>query len=494
MARRRGVRDVSRRPAALILALMFVIAGTSLLSTSGNVRAGSQVICSPCTPCDPNGCGGGSCTYTGPISIFHELWANSTNFTVIFDVSTSSNLPVGIFNFSWGTTTSYQFTAISGLGLGNNTPEAVPVNFLVPSTTYYFQIAAWLYCHDSAGYHNYHGWFNGSLSTGNDSMTTVRGIVYDTAGAHAPSGVPIVLSCVYPTSWSVSRSTTTNSNGVYSLALPTLCQQPGLSLQVEDGPWEYLCGLQECWTSPEWKAVWNASYQFPDPQYLNIYLQTVTETWVPEIVDYTHTSEATISVTSGNTFTTSSSSSIAGNGISSSATKTTTQTITNPGNVGWQELLNTTGNIEVNAFGNRTPWVNAIQYWGSPNKNNQSVSITDPTTPSTFGKNGCDWWDAYLPPDSPDRVNMSVSGSYNITSGISASINLGSTVGIGDGVDFDASVTVPIEASDSGTTSTSGTVQVQLASIDQETEWDICFQGGGSTSSGVTVHVWLLSG
>ena len=89
---------------------------------------------------------------------------------------------------------------------------------------------------------------------------------------------------------------------------------------------------------------------------------------------------------------------------------------------------------------------------------------------------------------------MSVSGSYTITSGISASINLGSTVGIGDGVDFDASVTVPIEASDSGTTSTSGTVQVQLASIDQETEWDICFQGGGSTSSGVTVHVWLLSG
>ncbi|MCI4343467.1 MAG: hypothetical protein L3J92_05065 [Thermoplasmata archaeon] len=184
--------------------------------------------------------------------------------------------------------------------------------------------------------------------------------------------------------------------------------------------------------------------------------------------------------------------------MTSYASINTNVILSNPGNVGLEKLLNVTGNVATNGLTNRTPWVNAVQYWGvpyGPNSTIQNVSGSDPTSPSEFSASDCPLYNFQVHNNSSDAVNMTVSGSFTTSSGVSFSLTLGGSVGLGDGIgSINTGVSIPVSLTSGGTVSSSEGVHVAIAKLPYLTEWDVCYQGDDSVTDGVTVHAWLLSG
>jgi hypothetical protein len=523
------------RLTSFVVPLLFLTSGSSLFFAGGVVRAGGQVICSPCTPCDPNGCTSGPCP-SGSITISHSIQHNATNATITFMISKSSQIPVGVFNLSWGPTTAYQYNYVTGEGLGNSTPYVAFINYLAPSTAYYYEIQGWLSCKSSGVWHNYHGSYSSSWTTGSDSWNFISGTVVDVNDSTGWPTMPIGIECnlgpesTFHTAELGAEAGSggpagTGSNWVpnlysYNITVPTdnACNSYTVtvynsfcinSTSIFQYYWSSECGGD---TGPLWEGHWNESITVPAPQFVNFGLPTTVTTWIPLAMGFVHNSSggnvrialensatysSTWSETYGDVYTYSS---------ASWATSGTEGDVLNQ-NVEMYGQYNVTGMVIANMAGNRTPFEENIQYWGVPSHVKDSpYTAADPYNLSDFSKTTCSpggtgsTYKISLTKDSYWNATINSSGSEG--SEVKAGVYLTFGVGVGVGLDFGLTgigvgVGVDVEFNLVDTTlamtssyHTSWPFSIQF--LQSGVYYSVCAVGGGSGNA-ISIHVYESS-
>lgn len=247
----------------------------------------------------PGGCGGcpaGTATVTAQM-----VSVNPTNATVKFELTT-----VGAYvTLVWGNTTSYGFTALAA-NEPLDTWISVFLDYLEPSTTFYYNITAATGCYNT-------GYTTGSFATGTDNALVVQGIVHDTNGAKG-SGLFIMVNCTTSSLWYSDGYT--DSNGYFSLNVGGVggAYCPAHSL----GHFRVAVFTSNS-NGGYWTGHWNETIIVWAPQFLNVNLPLNHKTYVPASAEFVHTSWADISSFSTTVYTTTGSSwNYAGTGGSTS--------------------------------------------------------------------------------------------------------------------------------------------------------------------------------
>lgn len=491
------------RPATLLALLVALLAAVAF--SVPNVHAGPAMQCIQ----ENNTIGGVSSTATG------------TNVTVSW--TESYTVPTTLY---WGNTTSY--LEPSQVVDGSSGHFSVFLDFLEPSTTYYFELSAprdviGSLCINSASY-------NGQWITKADSMALFSGKVMSDTGAHAPAGVYVIASCLGLTGDELSDPSggVTNSAGVYAIPAPgfTVAVIGGdyacpsgdpYSVQVENWQLSYYnqssgCTLYPC-SSTQWDGYWNASFAVWGLQDINFNLAPVERAAHPIITtaEFSDTGYASVSYCSSSQTTMESQSSTSMSGLlfgvsySVSSVEARTQTIgsgsciDNQGEPGWEAwgTPNVTGDIAFDALGNRTPWVAWSQFWGAlsdPGNGNVSGgpmqdSAVEPDSPS--GACYSNSYDAYI--YHYEIVANTVPQSFEFEAGGSFSGNSGETVG----------VSIPFYLDGTQEGNVGGTWAYSLTTT-QSNNFEISINIGGpyptnhyytiagctSTGTGLTLTVW----
>jgi len=138
-----------------------------LIGTSVSIAPASalvQVCIQGCPP--PPKC---PTPYSSSVSVI-AVTIYSYNATVTWEVSSAAG---GGSTFTWGPTTSYQYTAANGAS--NNAEQTVMLGPLSPTTTYYYHIATDPSCSDNSGTHYYPGSYSGSFTTYSSSILLTWG-------------------------------------------------------------------------------------------------------------------------------------------------------------------------------------------------------------------------------------------------------------------------------------------------------------------------------
>ncbi len=500
--RNRELRLRKRRltPGVVLLSLM-MLPGLSLTALAAPANADPLHVCTACpnnpSLCEPNcgtGGGGGGCpvgTLTVSVAVTN---VNPTNATMTITYSSGSNL-----NVTWGNSTNY--------GLWDNTtngpwPFTVFLNYLQPSWTYYYKVQAYESC------------WTGATSTGHwttgiePSTVPLTGVVYDVNGTYDHSGnVAVYTQCadsgiVPPSVW--SKVSFTNSLGQYSIQswlysgyTPYYpCQ--GYDVQVLN----WVASYTGVGTSNVWLNHWNESIVVWAPQVVNFGLPTAITTWVPMAEAFVHNQTAR-AIEAGNSY-----------------FKSTYTTYTNTGqyyysSVGWnnggtftanpdQNIIdlgqfNTTGDLRMNAMGNRTPYIDAIQYWGNPLRSNDVPTYaSDPEALSNFNQNTCQFWKQARPQGNwwNDSVNISGTAINKVTAGTYLTFGVGIGIGldfgltgIGIGVGPDISFVIVHESSSITVIQNSQWAWQIHYTYPGTHYYSVCLDSGGPTDT-VVMHIW----
>jgi len=491
---RRATEWNSRRWALWIAVLVMV--GASL-GPLGMVRDARGMICC--------GGGGGGCWSAGtPIELSASVSTNPTNATVTYQASSSSQIPFGMANLYWGPSTSYPYTAVTGQGFGTAPTGSATdfLNYLKPSTTYYYKITATDTCDGTT----YSGSTTGSWATGSDGMTSISGTIYDMNGNVAPANIYVALYCQGSSAlagWDLTSSTGQYSFTVYQGSyLGWVC--PGnYVVSVDNYPVDWAQELN-VW-SAVWSGHWNETIEVYDAQLVNFYLPTnYVSGWVPMTYDFaTNSQYVEFSVSSSSTFETQESYSLSvqgaingvsvGGGTSYSATATTNVAKTLNGVEGDSFIIQQEYVVTGTAvFDAATRLVSLFPDFFEPSGSMGSgpTSVGDwlpqPACNSDPGVVYCE----YQETSTPNSYSMTDGGSYTLSS----SFNMGVSVPISlPGIGVTGSVSDSYTTSFATTSSTSYTVSFTVASPSTTCYGFVYeFQGDGSSQYGVVAHVWGL--
>jgi len=461
----------SRTPARVVITIALVVV---LLVTPASVKAGGNTKCGcACLQC-------GVCPTPYTLTLSSTVLTNSTDSTVFYELSTSSSWSTAFTNLTWGNSTSYVFTAGTYQLTGENGWNVFFLNYLEPSTTYYYKVVGYASCSDSSGNHMYRGTDTGSWKTGQDSLDVISGTVYNSTGSTGPANLNVEATCGNPIHW--TGEGLTNSHGQYTLISngggPQVCGTLPITVSVEN--W-----VDPGYQSIVWSGQWNETMVVWAPQVMNFNLAANYKTYVPSSVEFVHSSDAEISSYSTQIYTTTENTwSYAGNGGSTSESSQAAWGTTVPAG---DSLLTdtewwTSGTAIFNAINNRQATLGGLQYFDQ--------------TGVSFNVNGWTDWQTSQPSSGFCEKFNSASSIFTLT--------LSGSDTIASGYDFDvgvsagpASASVPIQ---NVLESTSGfTTQVTFTLTNPNSGSYAYFlintEGGGSSSSNqaIVAHVWLVS-
>jgi hypothetical protein len=501
---------------------LFVVAPPPVLADSG----GPGYKCIPCPGgpgCEPN-CGPPPpCPTPYTVGLGSSVPLNSTNATILYWVTTSSPVPAAYSSLSWGLNTSYSWTAISNQSVGF-IPDKTFLDFLDPSTKYYYHVHAWTTCTDGSGTHHYVGDYYGSWSTRADYMTSISGFVRNANGVAAPNNVWVQATCVntYYGSFSSGGYTGDTSPGHYTISISgwqianySMCN--GILIQV-------LNGEENLWT-----GFWNESVVVWMPQVVDFYLPSnYISPYFPAVLDFSNAAAgySTISYSSGTStsYTTSFeySWSVGVGGTGGSGTSSTSKTYSEGSSGGFQQQggaldyiaqMETTGTVEFNAISRDWAMTQMTLYGGLLNgepaaQNPNFVQPSDWLTPMAMNQSSNTpkpyfIWNSgagkYME-DVLDKTSgfyytggVTTSTTLSVTGGYSASFGLSPSLpGVG-------SVSLSVGAQWSQSSSTTYTQELTYSVGMPYGGSPICFdvigQGGSSSPTSTTadmfgIYVW----
>jgi hypothetical protein len=423
------------------------------------------------------------------VSISGSYSTQSTNATLSFEATDTPSQCGGAYVYvtlTWGNSTSYPFKDITNIAYTWNTEYSAPLlDYLAPSTTYYYHLLG------TGG--AYSGNYYGSWKTNQDSSNYVSGIVSDVNGTRAPFGMQVAIRCLplNPISdWGTLA--TTSSKGVYSaqVVFSGVNECPhGMQVQalnVENG-------------YTQWANRWNETIDVYAPQIVNFYVSTQTLTWVPVDYQFDHVTQAQgdtwMNYSSSATYTSTYAATIAGNGVQSTTSFGQSQGAAAPQGQGLEVInqLNTTGMTMFDALTNRTPYVQAVQYWGTAWHwyDGPPTKADWITQPPSLPSPGCAA--VQVSPGYRAYVGMNVSGSFTNTAGFSLDISVGISIP-GNGIGIGPSVGFPFEVTSSATSSSGSVATITIVNTASVLHWyEYCFDGQQSSSSGITSHLWETS-
>jgi hypothetical protein len=405
---------------------------------------------------------------------------NATNSSLSWDES-PAGYPTILF---WGNSSAYGWpsmtiNASTTYSNGSGVYYSPPLNYLKPSTTYYFEI----YVSLPAGWCGSGPWAHpGTWTTKSDSLTTFSGQVEDSSGATPPVNSVIYVSCFTPVG-KYFTDTLTTGGGYFSVSLPGTGCWPYGSSEIFD--LEYLNAAG----GVTWVNHWNETLVLYAPGYYQLYSQLNYKTYVPSSVEFVHTPYAdlssyssTIYTTTGNTW------EFAGNGGSTSESAQDSWG-TNSIPAGDSLLVSTewytTGTGVFNATGGRIASMSGLTFFDE--------------TGARFSVNGWTDWQTSAPSSGFCESFNSSSAQWTLT--------IGGSVTVSSGYDIDLSVSAPIAGSPSVTVpvqntlgSTSGETTTVIFTLTNPNPGSyesflINTQGGSSSASGVAVvaHVWQVA-
>jgi len=185
----------------------------------------------------------------------------------------------------------------------------------------------------------------------------------------------------------------------------------------------------------------------------------------------------------------------AGNGVTSSHEFAQAQGAAAPEGQSLEvvDQLNTTGMIVNNAMGNRTPYVQGVQYWGYAWNWHVGAPLKPDwiTSPPSLPSTGCTQVSA--DPGYKAYAMMTISGTLTNTAGYSVSLGVGVSYPE-DGVSIGPSIAFTFQVTSSGATSTSAQAIVTVLNTGStEHYYEYCFEGDSSTTSGIVLHIWQTS-
>lgn len=205
------------------------------------------------------------------------------------------------------------------------------------------------------------------------------------------------------------------------------------------------------------------------------------------------------SVTASGSFPTATTYYIAGNGVTSSTSVSEGQGFSSGWNssIEYQEKHNVTGDVRVNMIGNRTPYIDATQWWGHELSESTGTASADWTSYSNYGCSQllvCNGWIQRGAPLSYKQ--MSIGGSITAVSGFDMSVSFGFSAPVGDGITVGPSIGFDIVSTSSATASGSQQVLIDFQVSSNAPyawyEFDVLCEGGSSSNVGLVAHIWQI--
>jgi PKD repeat protein len=401
----------------------------------------------------------------------------STSATTALVTWTNSPATGSVNTFLWGPTSSLGYQAFAG-------GSQASLQYLQPSTTYSYEITLTNTCYSSSTYF-------GTFSTGaGTTPTSLSGTVYDTTGATAPAGVGLDANCVSysgSSGWSNVGTTTalakTTSTGTFTISVPG--PQSGSSCggyQIDEG------------VSGQWPNHFTETlFVFPYSQSVNFYLEpdaAVPVVTVPLFVEYAHSPYVSYTLGSTQTWTTTTTAMVGGNGVSASITDTatTTYTATQGRNLEGAYAQNFEGRWAFDAVNGRTFTLTGLTAVGNPvftlggnlfpsDKMTLSQIVNNPRTLTKtiqYGYSASYQW--------------TFAGSVTLAAGFDGSISIGASI---FGIDVGGSVKVQFQLSQ--TVSSTYTISFTLNNNDPAKlthTFYIFPQGSAASATGIILHTW----
>jgi hypothetical protein len=470
----------------MILGTFFFVLGPGPLQPIAPASASPD--CIPCPGggglCEPN-CGGGGCP-EGTVSVSATATGKATEAWINWTTN------YGSYNtMSWGNTTSYSYTAVSNQYGGS---WNIFLNYLDPNTTYYYHISASKSCYNSGSH-------SGSFATSADLTDMFSGMIEDVNGTQAPTGMIVQVGCHNPYSgYNYSTQTLVSYNygaGInYRVSVSLYCQSEGLGyvVFVSNG---VLPG------TGTWQGRWNETFVVWAPQVVNFGLPTTVDSWIPMTEAFVHNASARAIQENSAYFQSTYTSSSEGESYHSSATWTAYGNFTPPTG---QSIIDmgqfyTDGNLVMNAIGNRTPYVAAIQYWGTALRSSDNPTFaSDSETLADFNQNTCQYWKQNWPAGTWWDDSVMIAGSAE--SKVAAGVYLTFGVGVGVGLDFGITgpgVGIGPDLSFIIVTTSSTLIESfhagwgwQIHYTSPGEFFSVCLDSGGPTGT-VIMHIWESS-
>ncbi len=475
---------IGRAVVPIAIALFFF---GMILYGSGIVAADPNGVCI-CPTCKQLQCG--SCPTSG-LTLTSSVQANSTNVTVSFKLRSNSAPTSALANLNWGPNTSYAYPAGSNEGVGTTQFIYSFINYLAPTSRYYYQVYAWASCSDSIGNHNYHAWLNSTWTTGTDNLVAFTGTVFDSNGAHDPGNLYMAVRCV--SSGTPFTYYLTTSTGFYNLTVwnpyTGWACDGAYYVSVENWPvdWTDLGVYSSVWT-----GHWNETIVTYAPQVLNFYMPVnYLSPMTPMVLDYTNDAYVSFDYATGLVTTTTSSWEFEGQGENTSFTSSNmTQLSSAPSeNLEYYVAYDVTGATVFNAETSRIPQVSTWSYVGMPLSSNQSSNrVSDPVTPfydSTLKNETC-----YAKSQGQSGTYYtSYSQSYQLTSTFNLDLSL--SLDLGHGLSISSSVlTYSNSISNGGGRSWTLSYTIDVPHGDPTTNVWVYVQPGVTNQVGPVVHAW----
>lgn len=519
-----------------ILSVLGIVAGNARASGG---QSGNPAVCEPGTCCPPGGCKS-TCPTPYVIDLAAGVPVNSTNATIRYWATASSPLPGGTANVYWGTTTSYGITAATGQAFVTElSPTSDFINFLQPSTKYYYEITATGTCTDSKGTHTYTGTLTGSWSTGTtDAMTTLSGVVSDSTGAVFSNGLVEAFCMNLPSgAETVVSEGVTSSSGYYSIAVPGYDTSNGdyqctggsypIKVQFFNQQTIYYVG-STAYESNQWTGHWNETVFIFAPQVVNFVVPlNYISPYFPVYLDFSNAAagystigfeagtSSSFTTTLGYSWSIGTGTGLGMSGSSSTSTTYTVQTTTgisqNGGNLDYIIQMETTGDVEFNAlaYAWAVPTITLFGAWLNGEPAQQNSNFVQPTVwlaPWNYASNGGYFLTDTTVQKSMDGVYLNDPG-FTYSYGVTTESTTSSTGGYA--ISFNLALTIPGGPSVTGSvgmswseTSTSGYSDSLTWSAGEPAGGSaVCidvFGEGGSQSANtatmVSIYTWTPTG
>lgn len=282
---RRSKGGENRRAWPTVMLTVTIV--VTLLASLGSVRASGTGNATP-EKCPPS-CPPPTCPTPYTFSYTSSVQVNPTNVTIQYGGGVTWN---SYTNVSFGLNTSYTYPSETNQVMAGSGPNYVFVNYLDPSTTYYYKLVGWASCADSKGNHIYHGTYTGQWTTGSEETylnqyhDVIQGIVSNANGGLAPAGIQVTVSCTDGGDYSYTGST--NANGEFWLIANPVTYPENIPYCTNYGFGYFQVQVGAPNTMP-WNGYWNETVITWAPQFVNLALpENYVTSYTPGILDFSN--------------------------------------------------------------------------------------------------------------------------------------------------------------------------------------------------------------
>ena len=276
---RMGRRSASRKSRVKAVLLSLIVTTTAFFFIIAPEPVLASGVGPDCTPCP-----GGIWCFPSCIHFASITVTNATNTTIFFELVSSD----AYVSLVWGNTTNYGFWAIKNVHYLNGQWFEVFLDYLQPSTTYYYKFTG-------NATSQIMGTYTGQWTTSSEGTyvseygTVIRGVVYNANGAPAPAGVEVEVQCTGSKPYATFG--VTNTNGAYSID-PII----GASTCTTDNDGYFIAEVQNYVNTPWpgevttlWPGWWNESVVIWAAQFVNFYLPAnFVSPYIPQAVDFSN--------------------------------------------------------------------------------------------------------------------------------------------------------------------------------------------------------------